>query len=219
MEKLKINYICSSWQGLLQQAVYLVSRGYYNYCLTQYPENKRDRWSCIDQKMIEKYRCNLSKYQRARFKNKGIANYYYLRWDALSLMMHTSGQLPEGITADDKFYDCKEKKNRLVIPIGIIKMQIMPPGDPNNIRVTVRLTKESYRDVKSSLLSACRSQNKYMIIKEYDRLNGLPAWAGIVEQKRMIAGYVAHQARKNHIPLQINELRINTYRKVYPVWQ
>jgi hypothetical protein len=72
MNKIKINYQCRSWQGFVQQLVYLVSRGgYFYYCLVQYPLEKKEKWEKIDTKLIGKYQCDKSKYQRARNKNKG----------------------------------------------------------------------------------------------------------------------------------------------------
>jgi DNA-binding cell septation regulator SpoVG len=220
MNKIKINYRCRSWQGFVQQLVYLVSRGgYFYYCLVQYPLEKKEKWEKIDTKLIGKYQCDKSKYQRARNKNKGFINFYFIRYGHIALIMHTPGKLPEGITIDDPFFDCRDKKHRLNVPVGSMRLWIMPPGDPNHRSVTVQLAKQSYRDIKASLSSVCRAQYKKAVIAEYDRLNGLPAWSGIVRQKRMLARYTVRQARKNCIPLQINELRLNTRRTIYKVWQ
>ncbi|OOB74944.1 hypothetical protein AXF41_14110 [Clostridium haemolyticum] len=67
---MKIQYLCGSWQGLIQQVVYLVSRGYYYHHIEYLPQKKSARFPKIDQKLIEKYKADKSKYQRARQKNK-----------------------------------------------------------------------------------------------------------------------------------------------------
>lgn len=218
MEQLKINYRCRSWQGFLQQLVYLISRGYYYYCKVEYPLSKKEKWEKTDLKLIRKYNCNKSKFQRARLKNKGIANFYFIRYGHFAFILHTGGELLKDILKDDIFYDCRNKKTRMTIPVKTITFTIMPPGDPNHKGVTVRLSKESYRDMKENLKSVCQSRNRHLIIKEYDKLNGIPAWSGIIKQKRMLANYTVSQAKKNLIKIQKNELRIYTRRKIFKVW-
>ena len=219
MDKLKINYLCRSWQGFIQQLVYLVSRGYYYYCLIEYPLRKKEKWHQIDAKLIDKYKCNKSKFQRTRLKNKGNTNFYFIRYEHIALIMHTQGILPDDITMDDTFLDCRNKRARLNITIGSIDLWVMPPGDPNHQKVTVRIAKNSFRGIKDVLLNACRTQRKNIVVREYDKLNGLPAWSGIVRQKRMLADYVVREAGKHCIPLHKNDLRLNTFRKIHKVWQ
>ncbi len=219
MEILKINYLCRSWQGLIQQLVYLVSRGYYHYCLIEYPLQKKEKWEKIDLKLINKYQCNKSKFQRARSKNKGNTNFYFIRYENAALILHTNGELLKNIAKDDIFHDCRNKKTRITIPIKTITLTIMPPGDPNHNGVTVRLSKESYRGMKEHLKSVCQGQNRQIVIKEFNKLNGIPAWSGIIKQKKMLAEYTISQARKNFILIKKEDLRLNTSRKPYKVWK
>ena len=53
---MKINYLCNSWQYLLQQVVYMVGRGYYNYHVGTIPTDKVAKANKIDKKIIEKYK-------------------------------------------------------------------------------------------------------------------------------------------------------------------
>ena len=108
------NYMCVSWQALLQMIVHLVGRGYYFYCLTHLPEHKRARWSSIDRKLIARYQTDKSKFQRARCKSKKIANFFYLRCENISILLHTTGELGN-IEYIDHFTDIRHRSIHLAI--------------------------------------------------------------------------------------------------------
>ena len=139
------NYMCVSWQALLQMIVHLVGRGYYFYCLTHLPENKRARWNSIDRKLIDRYQTDKSKFQRARCKSKKIANFYYLRWENISILLHTTGEL-RNIEYIDHFSDIRRQSILLAISefisfsIGINAIQ--SKGETKN-KVFVRLSREA----------------------------------------------------------------------------
>ena len=193
--------------------IYMMSRGYYYYCLTELPIKKQDKWLKIDEKLINKYDVEKSKFQRARQKVKGHANFYYLRWDSCALLLHTSGNL--NINVDDKFYDVREKP--LLIKISEnIQLEIRESGEEK--KLSVWLNKDSYKGFKLVLADVCRLKKKYLIIREYDKINGLPAWKGIIVQKHSIAEYTVKQAKKNNLKILKKELRINTRRKLYKVF-
>ena len=202
------NYLCKSWQGLIQMSVYLVSRGYYWYCLTEYPEKKRDSWAKIDQKLIEKYDADKSKFQRARQKQKyGMANFYFLRWESVSVIFHSKGKFSEKVTYNDTFYDIRKKPLKITISDNI-EMVIYE----ENETTSVRLSRESYRGFKACLIDVCKLKEQKEIIKEFNKINGLPAWRGIIEQKQLLASFTVREARKHQVWLRKEALRIKTQR-------
>ena len=214
------NYMCVSWQALLQMIVHLVGRGYYFYCLTHLPENKRARWNSIDRKLIDRYQTDKSKFQRARCKSKKIANFYYLRWENISILLHTTGEL-RNIEYIDHFSDIRRQSILLAISelisfsIGINAIQ--SKGETKT-KVFVRLSRESYRGVKNELVECAKSKNKYLMKLVYDRLNGLPAYSGIIDQKRNLAKFLSRQAKRHGSDFKSSQLRIHTRLKKHKVY-
>jgi len=211
-EVIGMKYLCANWQGFLQMIVYLCSRGYNFYCLTLFPIKKKQKWEAVDKKLIERYRCNLSKFQKARKKKKGVANFAYLRWENHSLIMHTKGIIE--VKVEDQFKDVKK------IPILIRvsdNIEIKVYNDDG--KYTCRLSKDSYRGLKSVLWDIAKTKNLTKIKKEWDKLNGLPTYSGILEQKKLLRKYLVKQARKHQVKLSESDLRLNTRRKIYKVWE
>lgn len=214
------NYMCVSWQALLQMIVHLVGRGYYFYCITHLPEHKRARWSSIDRKLIARYQTDKSKFQRARCKSKKTANFFYLRWENISILLHTAGELGN-IEYIDHFTDIRHQPIHLAISdlisfaIGVNAMQTK--GEIKN-KVFVRLSRESYRGVKDELAECAKSTNKYIMKMAYDRLNGLPAYSGIINQKRNLAKFLSIQAKRHGSDLKASQLRIHTRLKKHKVY-
>ena len=162
-----------------------------------------------DRKLTHKYETAKSKFQRSRLKQKGIANFYFLRWYDQAVIFQTAGEVSDAILCDDQFYDVTEKALEVKVSDDI-RFRIT-----RGKSVTVRLTKDSYRGFKAVLWDVCRSKDRSAIIREFDKLNGIPSWKGIIEQKRMLAAYVVKQARQQHVQLKREELRISTKRKIY----
>jgi len=204
-----MNYLCENWEGFLQMCVFMIARGYRHYCHVAYPLRKEYKWKEIDRKLMEKYGITESKYRRARLKKKGIANFYFVRWYDQAVIFHTAGEMSGTITYDDQFYNVTEKALKVKVSDNI-RVTIR-----REKTVTVRLTKDSYRGAKAVLWDVCRSKDRRAIIREFDKLNGIPSWKEINEQKRMLAAYVVKQARKHQVQLKRNELRISTRRKIY----
>lgn len=210
-------YLCVTWQGLLQMTVYLVSRGYWHYCLTILPEAKSDRWKTIDNKLIDRYQTALSKWQRARRKMKGHANFYYLRWHNLSLLFHTEGTI-ESISVEDKFADIRIIPMELSIS-SLVTLSVSVDSVSNKkSHIGVRLNRDSFRGIKASIHETVKKKNLWLLKAEIDRLNGLPAYSGIIRQKRLLAQYAAKQAHKNQLKITPVFFRINTKLKRYPVY-
>ena len=214
----KQEYICASWQGLLQQLAWLLSRGYWYHHVTYLPERKRDRWERIDQKLIKKYGCDKTKWQRARLKKKGVANFYYLRWENVAVLMHTSGDIPSDIVYDDHFRNimAKGKKNRLKVQISpLVGFEFYQ--DPKGI--TVKLDKQTYAGIKDHLETVVATKNVAKIVHEYNKLNGFPAFRGIVRQKIELAKFILNRAGHHQIRLSPQDLRIITYKPFVTVFE
>jgi hypothetical protein len=207
-------YVCASWQGLLQQLVYLIGRGYFFYHVTYLPVNKKEKYSQIDAKLIGKYKTDKTKWQRSRLKAKGVANFYYLRWKHVAVILHTLGEQEDEIIYDDKFLDIR--KNPLLLKISELvafNIQIV------DRRVTVKLAKDTYEGLRIELHQVAKTKSKEKMAKAFDRINGFPAWAGIIVQKRRLAWYLCEQAKKHNIQLDQSELRFVDQRKPVKVFQ
>jgi hypothetical protein len=206
-------YLCATWQGLLQELVYLVGVGYHYYHVTYLPERKKQKWYDIDHKLITKYKADKNKFERARQKRKGIANFFYVRWENVAVILHTEGELEDGVIIDDQFHDICQRPLRIRVS-DLVSFDIVKFGD----RYTVKLSKDTYKGLKAELVEVVKTKNRYKIIHAYDRVNGFPAWAGIINQKRLLAEFVCRQADKHGVRLFVKDLRIVDRRKPVKVW-
>jgi len=209
-------YEVDSWQGLLQLLVNYTSLGYTKYCEVEYPERKRDRFSAIDRKIIEKYHAESSKDQRSRLKKKGYANFVFFRWDRYAWILQSPGVVRDDIVYDDIFHSFTRRP--IVVRAGQ-ETHLVVGRFGRNGGVSVKMATETYRNVKAGLMEVACTGDRSRCVREFDKLNGLPAWHGIVEQKVRLAEYLVKQARKHQVRLSKKDLRINTRRKVYPVWK
>jgi hypothetical protein len=48
----------------------------------------------------------------------------------------------------------------------------------------------------------CRLKDKGKRIKEFNKINGLPAWGGVIAQKRLLAAFTIKQARRHQVWLK-----------------
>lgn len=213
-----MQYLCTSWQGLIQEVVFLISRGYYFYCILPLNFKKNgENWVKTDKKLIKKYNMDISKFQRARRKKNGKANFYYLRWEHVAIMLHTSGDV-DSKTYNDNFLDLREKQRKLILKISeLLWLQINfgPIEKDNKRHISVRLWRDSYDGLKVNLLRVIQLKNKDLAISEFNKINGIPAWAGIVEQKHLLYNFLLRKCRTNSIKLadeDIKKIRIITKR-------
>ncbi|MDQ0808032.1 hypothetical protein [Priestia megaterium] len=216
-----LNYEVISWQGLIQMIVYLLGRGYYHWHLIYLPESKQDKWESIDKKLIAKYGMDISKYTRRDRKKRKIANFYYLRWQHIAILLHTDGEITSKVKASiaklddtiDEFYDIR--KTHMLLSIGDVSTyEIYEHQD----KVVVKLEKQCYRELKTGLIDVAETKNKTRMIKTFDQLNGMPAWSGVYQQKKALAKFLVKQARKNGVKLSLSDLRIVGKRFVYKVF-
>lgn len=206
-------YEVASWQGLLQHFVYLIGRGYYHYCIVTLPEKKRNRWQQIDQKIIAKYHTETDKFRRSRRKVNGLANFHYLRWDSVAVILHTEGKVDENILVDDKFLDARS----VPVILRISKLSVFRIYRYGG-RWTINLARETYQGIKAELIELALCRNVKLMVYTFDKLNGYPPWAGIIAQKRQLAQLLCKEAKKHQVFLSIAQLRITDKRKPVTVW-
>ena len=214
------NYEVESWQGLIQMTVNLIGRGYHFYHITYLPVEKEHKWKAIDKKLIEKYKTDKSKYQRARQKNNGVANFFYLRWENIAVILHTKGKILDDIGKDDRFDDVRKKPCVFKINTEVaFRIGLKNVKGENKTKVDIRLDKDTYKRIKEVLLDVANSGKAYLIKREFNKINGFPAYAGIVEQKANLRTFVIERARQNHIYLKVSDLRFYTKRHTVKVWK
>lgn len=220
----EMQYQCATWQGLIQELVYLVGRGYYFYCIVPLNFKKCGKnWAKTDKKLIKKYEMNISKFQRARKKKKGKSNFYYLRWQHVAIMLHTAGDV-DSTVYNDRFLDLRERQKKIVLKISdLIWLQINlgAPKNDNKRHIEVRLYKDSYNGFKDNLERVIQLKNKEMIFNEFNKINGIPAWAGIIKQKQLLYNFMLRKCKSNSVKLNNEDkpkIRILTKRNVVKVF-
>jgi len=206
-------YLVANWQALMQQLVFLAGQGYSSYYVAYLPIEKVHKFPTIDTKLIAKYQTNVSKYQRYRLKQKNQANFIYLRWEHIVVILHTNGDIPV-IEGMDAFKSIKDSP----IPIQLSKYLSLSVVW-NNGKTTVRLSKESYRTFKMMIEGYAKQQVKRKIIETIQKLNGIPAYKGIVEQKELLVEYAIKQLEVHGVSANKSEFRLLKRRKLYKVFE
>lgn len=212
-----MNAICQNWQGLIQMLVYLFSRGYYFYCPIILQAHKQEKWTTTDAKLIDKYNISRSKFQRCRRKQKGLASFYYLRWQAVGCILHTQGDIQD-VPYDDTFFDIRQKP--LTIPLTETTQLIIYTcaTKDGKVHISVRMTPAMIKGLKAVLSEVAKSKNIKQMKYEFNKMNGLPAYTGIIEQKQNLAKHLIKQAQKHQVSLKASNLRINTRLSRYKVF-
>jgi hypothetical protein len=83
--------VATSIEGFVQQiACCYLRHGYFFYVLGRVPAGKDPR--TIDDKLITKYRINVSESTRARRKRAGLANLQYIRHESTFVILATKGE-------------------------------------------------------------------------------------------------------------------------------
>jgi hypothetical protein len=205
-------YLVANWQALMQQLVFLAGQGYTYYYVAYLPKEKEHKFPAIDTKLIAKYQTNVSKYQRYRLKQKNRANFMYLRWEHIVVILHTNGDIPiiEGIDAFKNIRD-----SSIVIQLSkYLSLSVVL----DNGKSTVKLHKESYRTFKMMIEGYAKQQQKRKIIETIQKLNGIPAYKGIFEQKKQLVQFAIQKLEDNGVYAGVNEFRVTNRRKLYTVF-
>lgn len=205
-------YQDGDWQAFLEQIIRLLSRhGYSHFSLSMYPLKKFSVWCEIDKKLIAKYRADSSTMQRYRARKKGFCSFYFVRWEQYAIIFRSSGDVPPGIKMDDTFLSIA--KHPINIRIGeSVTVQIVQ----NNGRTTAKLDEDTCKGLKAKLFCAANAAQKAKSSKiletEYNKLNGLPCWRGILQQKSTLKRYCTKLAKERNIKLEESDLRFKILR-------
>ena len=90
---MKYRHEVTSVEGFVQMvASNYLPHGYWFYVTGRVPDGKDP--SRIDEKILSKYGIELSRQQRARRKQQGLANLHYIRFQDLFVILATHGQHP-----------------------------------------------------------------------------------------------------------------------------
>lgn len=214
---IKYRYELDSWQALLQQLNNLVSKQckYYFWHLTYLPVTKKHKWLDIDKKLIERYQTNKTPKQRISIRKKGFARFVYLRWEHIVFILHTEGQIPEG-REQDKFFDIRQKP--IVFEISdLVGFEIQISMGKN----LIKLNDNTFNTIKEELRLIAKSADIKKMRRAFHKLNGFPAWSGIIKQKMNLAKFLVKEARKynvNSTCFTYSSLFIRMQRKTVKTW-
>jgi hypothetical protein len=205
-------YLCSSWQGFIQQLAHNLTHGYSYYHYYKLDEKRRNKLYQIDTLMISRFETDKSKDKRYHHRKAGKANYFYLRYDLQIVIQRSEGEETDEKRLEQKFKDIR--KEPIEISIGdeiTLKLHFTA-----NEGFTVHFTKACYRNLKIKFAEQRQTnQVKYW----FNALNGIPAYSGIIEHKRRLLDYIIKTARKHGISLTRSDFRLTTRRKIYKVFE
>jgi hypothetical protein len=206
----KMKHVAESWQGLIQGLVTWVSHGYYFVCKTHYPDHTYQ--SAIDEKLIRKYRADLEKTKKWRVrKETGAAMFALIRLRGTAYLLHTEGTLPS--VYDDRFIDLRIEPLTVRVSESIVFEILVKHG-----KTEVCLSGRTYEWMKAGLADAVQTRSKTRIIAQFERLNGLPAYHGIVAQKVAIATWLLQEAHGRRVWIGRKDLRVGTRRRITRVY-
>jgi hypothetical protein len=243
---MNINYECRKWQGLVEMIVNLVGNGYVFYNITSIPKHKlnNDFLKRLDSKMISKYRIDLeSKDTFYKRKKRGLANFRYLRWQNVVVVLRTFGDVVDEnaqptkeltakqierymVTDVDQFKDIRQTP--LVLPISdatILNIQFLPTskakkttlakeGKKNKSEAaTVKLSKRDFQELKGELEELIIKRHVSGVYEIFKRLNNLPAWRGIIIQKSELRKFVLEKSKTHNCKVDQQKLQIVSIRK------
>jgi hypothetical protein len=132
--------------GLVQQvACNYLPHGYWFFVIGQVPEGKDAQ--AIDEKLIQKYKIDMSRQMRSRRKRRGRANVHYVRFENQFILLANRGRHLFFEEEKAKIRDAREVPIRL----GGYSLMCKRDGASNaetgdRYRVRVQVCREVYRD-------------------------------------------------------------------------
>jgi hypothetical protein len=149
--------------GFIQQmAVSCVAKGYFFYVAVSIPRDKDPR--AIDQKLIDRYGIDISKWARARRKQAGQANLRYLRFERFFVILATHGQHPFFAAEAACIKDIRRT------PIKFAGYSVSyRDGHPH-----VRIEQEEYKQMKAYFLDVAVHRSLVNLEQEFAQLNWEP---------------------------------------------
>lgn len=184
--------VTDSWKDFVKLMLNHAGHGYVKYSFFMIPNKKIAKAECIDRKILQKYQeAGYNKDQRYRHKKAGQANFAYLRWQHVGVVLCTEGEVKERPDAD-KFVRLDAEP--LIFALGaMIEIKIAKAKAGKNY--TVFLSKKSYREIKAVLRENLRHHRTAVAEEYWDRLRGLPAFSGILEQTRELTKWIRKECK------------------------
>lgn len=193
-------YLATSVAGFIQQAaVAYVHHGYWFYVIGTIPKGKKG--SRIDQKLLEKYQVSLSKDQRYRRKQKGLANVQYLRYQETFLLLATAGK--------HRFLVEETTKDVRRSPIRLLGYAIGYQAG----RVRVSLDAKHFRRLKADFLKLALRKSPQHLAWKFRTLPFEP-YRPVYRQLRSIWKAVNRQRKTAGLPL-VPSSALRTRRRSY----
>lgn len=190
--------VCTSVAGFIQQlAVSYVSNGYVFYVLGYLLEGKDPRR--VDEKLIERYGVEVSKWSRARRKRAGAANIQYLRYGRLFVLLATHGE--------HEFFRAEGTRVRDIrrVPLKAFGYAV----SHRRGRVQVRIEREEFKRLKGHFMELAAHRRASVLSEEFSRLQFEP-YAPVRRQLFRVLLAVNHARRlAGFEPVPIDALRVH----------
>ena len=127
-----------------QQVMRYVGNGYTECQISFVKEQKRHKIPHIDAKLQRRYKSDLTQGQRQYRRKKGLANYAVLRYRNTYIVLKSKGE--------DETREKWKSVYRTPIPVGShLVLELLKDERGRN---TVKVSKESWRDIRSAVLFA-----------------------------------------------------------------
>jgi hypothetical protein len=157
--------------GFVQQlACCYVRHGYHHYVVGEIPPQKDP--SVVDDRMVERYGIELSKFTRARRKRAGLANVQYIRFRGFFVLCATE---PRGGHPFFEEHSPRQIRNIRDQPIAFAGYSIgYHRGVDRRWHVSVRIHPDRYRSIKAYLLELATRRSAEQIEREFAELGFEP---------------------------------------------
>jgi hypothetical protein len=126
----------------------------------------------------------------------------------------------DGVEMDEKRLEQKFKdirKEPIEICIGdeiVLKLHFTATEG-----FTIHFTRACYRSLKANFSELLEKRQVEQVKYWFNALNGIPAYAGIIEHKRKLLDYILKTAKKHGINLKRTDFRLTMRRKIYKVFE
>lgn len=158
--------VATTKEGFIQQVVTsYVRNGYYFFVQGRVPEGRDPE--AIDRKIVHRYDINLSKGQRFRRKQKGMANLQYIRFGRQWVMLATKGSHKWFAEEGANVRDCRRVPLILEgYSVRVVQGNFIlnrdksetdgPPERDTKLRVRVQISRRAYLDLHADLIGNAR---------------------------------------------------------------
>lgn len=193
----------ASVAGFVQQlAVSYLGNGYWFYVTGFVPEGKNPKG--VDEKLIERYGIDISKWARARRKQAGLANVHYIRHRQFFVLLATHGK--------HLFFEMESKSLRDArrTPIRFAGYSVSYRGGHPHVRIE----QEEYKWLKAYYTERAVHRTTAHLTDEFHQLPFEP-YAPVRRQMLNILREVNRrrkQARMERVPVECLRLRRRIYK-------